>query len=72
MKNPEMRIVIMSGADDPCILKRETFVKSVDIIKKVGYKNTVSKLYKGMRHELLNEPEFMKVIEDVLRKAPTT
>lgn len=72
MKNPELRIVIMNGADDPCILKRETFVKSVDIIKKVGYKNTVSKLYKGMRHELLNEPEFMKVIEDVLRKAPTT
>lgn len=72
MKNPELRIVMMSGADDPCIISKETFVKSVDIIKRVGYKNAVSKLYKGMRHELLNEPEFMKVIEDILRKVPTT
>lgn len=72
MKNPELRIVMMSGTDDPCIISKEAFVKSVDIIKRAGYKNAVSKLYKGMRHELLNEPEFMKVIEDILRKAPTT
>lgn len=70
-KNPEMRIVIMSGADDPCIISRETFVKSVDIIKKVGYENTVSRLYKGARHELLNEPNYRDIIEDILRKAPT-
>ena len=72
MKNPELRIVIMSGADDPCIISKEAFVKSVDIIKRVGYNNAVSRLYKGMRHELLNEPEFMKVIEDIFRKAPST
>ena len=71
MKNPEMRVVLLGGADDPCIVSREKFVKSVDIMKKVGYKNTVSKVYKGMRHELLNEPEFKDVIQDILRKAPT-
>ena len=70
MKNPELRIVILAGADDPCIINREKFVKSVDIMKKIGYKNTVSKVYKGMRHEILNEPNYRDVIDDILRKAP--
>lgn len=70
MKNPELRVVILAGADDPCMISRENFVKTVDIIKKVGYKNTVSKLYKGMRHEILNEPNYKEVIEDIIRKAP--
>ena len=71
MKNPEMPIFIISGVDDPCIINQERFVKAVDIIKKVGYKNTVCRLYKEKRHELLNEPNYREIIEDILRKAPT-
>lgn len=66
MKNPDLRIVILAGADDPCIIDEKRFKSSVDIMKKVGYKNVASRLYKGMRHEILNEPEFMKVINDIL------
>jgi alpha-beta hydrolase superfamily lysophospholipase len=70
MKNPDLRVVSLAGADDPCIISKEKFEESVNIIKKVGYKNVASRLYKGMRHEILNEPEFMKVVNDILQKAP--
>ena len=70
MKNPNLRVVSLAGADDPCIISKEKFEESVNIIKKVGYKNVASRLYKGMRHEILNEPEFMKVVNDILQKAP--
>ena len=70
MKNPKMPVVMFAGADDPCIISREAFVKSVDIMKHLGYENTVCRLYKGLRHELLNEPSFKEIIEDIMRKAP--
>ena len=70
MKNPELRIVMLAGMDDPCVISREAFVKSVDIMKKIGYKNTVCKTYKNLRHELLNEPVYKDIIDDILKKAP--
>lgn len=69
-KNPELRIVMLAGADDPCIISRDAFVKSVDIMKGIGYKNIASKLYKGLRHELLNESNYREIIDDILSKAP--
>lgn len=70
MKKPDLRVVVLAGADDPCIINKERFKDAVDIMKRVGYKNVASRLYKGMRHEILSEPEFMKVINDILLKAP--
>ena len=70
MKNPDLRVIMLAGADDPCIKNRDAFVKSVDIMKGIGYKNIVSRLYKGLRHELLNEPTCMEIINDILSNAP--
>ena len=70
MKNPNLRVIMLAGADDPCINDRDAFVKSVDIMKGIGYKNIVSRLYKGLRHELLNEPIYLEIINDILSSAP--
>ena len=70
MKNPELRVVMLAGEDDPCIKSKESFIKSVDIMKDIGYKNMTSKLYKGLRHELLNEPNYKEIIGEILSNAP--
>lgn len=70
VKNPELPIFILSGADDPCINNNEDFTKSVNVMKKLGYKNVVYKLYKNMRHELFNESGYKKVVKDIMTKAP--
>ena len=70
MKNPELPVVMLAGADDPCIMNKESFAKSVDIMKNIGYKNIDSRLYKGLRHEILNESNYKEIIGDILSKAP--
>lgn len=70
VNNKRLHIAFFSGEDDPCLLDEETFEKSVDIMRKVGYRNVSAKIYKGMRHEILNEPDYIKVCEDILEILP--
>jgi len=44
-----------SGEDDPFINTPEDFRKAVEFVRSNGYKDVSSTLYKGMRHEILNE-----------------
>lgn len=64
--NPSLPIHFIAGADDPCITSRKDFEKAVGHIRSVGYAKVTSKLYEGMRHEILNETDRMKVWNDVL------
>ena len=66
MKNPTLPIRFYSGADDPCAINEEAFNKAVDLLKKQGYTDVSGKLYAGMRHEILNEPEHQIVFEEIL------
>lgn len=66
LKNPDLPIFFISGADDPCMISKNKFYKAVDALKKAGYKNIAGKLYDGMRHEILNEKEKSTVWKDVL------
>lgn len=70
VKNKRLRILFLSGEDDPYLIDKETFEKSVNIMKKVGYKKVSYKLYKGMRHEILNEPGYLEICQDILEKLP--
>lgn len=63
---PDMEILFLSGADDPCMISRKKFRKSVHSMVKVGYKNITSIIYPGMRHEVLNERDKMEVWKDIL------
>lgn len=66
VSNPQMPVLFIAGADDPCILSPQKFQQAVDLVKSVGYAHVNAILYPQMRHELLNETESGKVMEDVL------
>ncbi len=66
MAKPSLPIRFYSGADDPCAISEEAFNKAIDHLKDRGYKDVKGKMYPGMRHEILNEPEHMTVFEDMM------
>ena len=72
-RNPKLPIFFVSGAEDPCRISDKDFEKAVNLMKQIGYVHVDSKLYQGMRHEILNESNRSAVWEDMLcflSKAP--
>jgi len=63
---PDLPIFFIAGANDPCIISAKDFDKAVDFMRHRGYHNVKSKLYPGMRHEILNERHKLQVWQDVL------
>ncbi len=66
LANTALPIRFFSGADDPCAVNEAAFKDAVDFLKKQGYKDVSGKMYPGMRHEILNQPEHMTVFNDML------
>ncbi len=66
MNNPDLPIRFYSGADDPCAVDEKAWGKAVSLLKQQGYNDVEGKMYQNMRHEILNEPEHLKVYEDIL------
>ncbi|MBQ8306363.1 MAG: alpha/beta fold hydrolase [Blautia sp.] len=66
-KNPALPVLFISGADDPCMGNIRKFSQAVKSMQKAGYKDVRGKIYKGMRHEILNETENDKVFADILK-----
>lgn len=63
---PALPVLVMAGEEDPCIGGPEGFNDSVQVLQKAGYENVHTKLFEGMRHEILNETGHMAVYETVL------
>lgn len=63
--NPKAKIFIISGEEDPVT----NYGKSVGILKemynKYGVSGVDTKIYEGMRHEILNEDRKLEVMEDI-------
>ena len=63
--NPKAKIFIISGEEDPVT----NYGKSVGILKemynKYGVSDVQTKIYEGMRHEILNEDRKLEVMEDI-------
>lgn len=66
LENPQLPIRFLSGANDPCMVNRASFGRAVDHMRRGGYSNVSSRLFDGMRHEILNETEKESVYADVL------
>lgn len=62
MKNPSMPVLFVSGADDPCRIDDKAFGKAVQFLRERGYHNVDSKLYKGLRHEILFETDAKDIV----------
>lgn len=72
VQNPNMPILFIAGADDPCIINEKHYNKVVNFLRQRGYHNVSSKLYPKMRHEVLNEVGKEKVWADVVKQAKLT
>lgn len=71
IKNPELPILFIAGADDPCIISEKDFYKAVNFLRERGFSDVSSKLYPGMRHEILNEKDKKQVWQDVVNWVKT-
>ena len=67
LQNPDLEIKFFSGKEDPCAKSYKAFREAMLHIKHQGYKNVSGKMYKGMRHEVLNERERIRVYRDISR-----
>lgn len=66
LKNPSLPVHFVAGEHDPCIVNETEFLKAVDFMRTVGYKEVSYKLYEGMRHEILNDTCKNDVMNDLL------
>ncbi|MBQ9729927.1 MAG: alpha/beta fold hydrolase [Clostridia bacterium] len=55
VKNPDLRILFVSGSDDAVLYSEKKWKNSQEDLKKVGYQNVSGKLYPEFRHEIHNE-----------------
>ncbi len=65
MSNPDLPVLFISGSEDPCLIDSKHFAKAVSAMRKAGYRDVSSRLYSGMRHEILNETGKEEVWGDV-------
>lgn len=66
VKNPSLPLLLIAGEEDPVIGNRKKFDALVAFLRARGYTDVGSRLYSGLRHELLNEIGKEKIWEDVL------
>lgn len=66
-KNLELPIFFIAGDEDPVIGNLNKWIEAYEFLQnEIGYKNMSHKLYKGRRHELLNEDIKEKVYRDIV------
>ena len=58
-------ILFLSGGDDPCMVSREKLSSAVNLLRNVGYVHIKTKVYDGLRHEILNAPQRDIVFADI-------
>lgn len=66
LQKKELPVLFLGGSEDPCIGGGRKFVRELQFLKQVGYRNVTGKLYPGMRHEILNEKGKEEVYENIL------
>lgn len=66
VQNPNLKILVIAGSDDPVIQNKNKFENLINFLKSLGYKNITSKLYPKKRHELLNEVDYESIYQDIL------
>lgn len=64
--NPDLKILLLSGIDDPCAGGDRGRSNSKEVLETAGFKDISVITYEGMRHEILNEAEKGRVYSDIL------
>lgn len=66
VSQPNLPILFVSGGDDAVMVNEKKWLASVDFLRERGYTKVESKLYTGLRHEILNELDNGEVYADLL------
>ena len=66
LNNKDLSIFLIGGSDDPVIINEDKFNHLKVFLENLGY-IVSSKLYKGLRHELLNEVDRDKIYSDIIK-----
>jgi len=66
LSNKKLPILLIAGSKDPCIGGKKAFVNSATKLSEAGYLNVSTKLFKDLRHEILNEKERDDVINFII------
>lgn len=66
LSNKDMPIFFIAGSDDPVIMNEEKWNDSQKFLENLGYTNVNGKLYKSLRHEILNEKSNEQIYLDIL------
>ena len=66
MRHADLPILLIAGADDPVIQSPAAFEQAAEFLRQRGYGDIRTRLYPGLRHELLNERENVRIYADVL------
>lgn len=64
LKNDNLKILFISGVDDPCTGGMKGLNSSIDTLA-YTYKNIKNITFTGMRHEILNEVNYHLVFEEI-------
>lgn len=67
LKNKDLPIMFIAGRDDPAIVSEDKWNESREFLQKLGYTNVRGKLYKGLRHEILNENIKENIYDDIVK-----
>ncbi|BBF41576.1 lysophospholipase [Lachnospiraceae bacterium KM106-2] len=68
VSNPGMPVWFISGEHDPCMVGEKQLKQAAAFMEQVGYQHVSWKIYKGMRHEILNEQRHKIVFQDIAEK----
>lgn len=66
LKNKDLKIYNMVGESDIITKGDKGIENSLDLLKAIGYTNIENKVYKNMKHEILNETAKDEVYKDIL------
>ena len=66
MNHASLPVHFASGAEDVCLIDETHFRRSADFMRQVGYSSVTAKLYRNLRHEILNENGREEVYTDLL------
>ena len=66
VQNPTLPIRFISGDEDAVLGNELKWLRSIEMLREVGYEQVSGKLYKEMRHEIHNEIGREEVYQDVL------
>ena len=58
---PDLPILFLGGTEDPCIGGADKFEDAMDRLRAVGFRDVSGELFEGMRHEICNEADKLRV-----------